>query len=230
MANIRFDNFSGDTVTVFLDGKSETVEEDGRVNFDALEKGKHSLRIHRARVPLESSDMHDEQKKSFMEEMQGQDKTLHAPLDFNATLELDSSKSVITVKSDITSEEGKGLDVIFASYSLSATGARIKDERKTFANETVKKRFLSYHISNSFFPVGIGSLAVFIIAICALIFAASGKPINLGGTVFTLPWALMLTAAAIAFFSYFVFSLVNIFKTAKRLSFKEEMDGKTDRR
>ena len=52
MANLRIDNLSGDTITVFLDEKSQMVEEDGRATFDALEKGSHTLRIHRTRVPF----------------------------------------------------------------------------------------------------------------------------------------------------------------------------------
>ena len=217
MANVRFDNFSGDTVTVFIDERSETVEEDGKAVFDSLEKGPHSLRIHRTRVPLESSTLYDEQNKTLTQEMQGQNKTLHIPLDFIATVELDSSKSVMTIKQDITSKEGRGLDVIFASYSLSQTGARIRNERKTFANEAVRKRFLSHHIRNAVFPVGIGSVVVMVIALVAFIFAVSGNPINLGGTVFTLPWALLLIAVAVAFLAYFAFSILNILKTAKRL-------------
>lgn len=211
---------------VFLDERCETIEDDGRVTFDALEKGIHSLRIHRARVPLESSDLHDEQQKTITEEIQSQDKTLHAPLDCFATVELDSSKAVITVRSDITSKEERGLDVIFASYSLSSSGARIKNERKAFANETVKKRFLSHHIGSAFFPVGIGSIIVFIVAVLSLVFAASGKPINLGGTVFTLPWALALAAVAVAFFAYFAVLMANIIRTARRLTATDEMNGK----
>ncbi len=222
MANIRVDNFSGDTVTVFLDGVSETVEEDGKMTFDSLEKGTHSLRIHRTRVPFDSETQHEAQSRSFTEELQGQDKTLHIPLDLESTLRLDSSKSVITVKSDITSEEGRGLDVIFASYSLSVTGAKTENERKSFANSAVKKRFLSHHLKGMFFPIGLGGAIIFLIAIVSLFFAITGNPINIGGTVFTLPWALALTVVALAIGVYFAACIANILKTAKRL----DCDGK----
>ncbi len=222
MANIRFDNFSGDTVTVFLDGKSETVEEDGKVTFDSLEKGEYSLRIHRTRVPFDSETEHEVQNRSFTEELQGQDKTLHIPLDLEATLRLDSSKSVVTVKSDISAKEGRGLDVIFASYSLSVSGAKTGNERKSFANSAVKKRFLSHHLKSMIFPIGLGGAIIFLIAVAALFFAATGNPINLGGTVFTLPWALALTAVALAFGVYFAVCVVNILKTAKRLDCEDK--------
>ena len=81
MANIRIDNLSGDTVTVFLDEKQQTVEEDGRVTFDSLEKGLHTLRIHRTRVPLETAPLQSEQEKSFQEQMEGKNRSLHTPLD-----------------------------------------------------------------------------------------------------------------------------------------------------
>ena len=64
MANIRIDNFSDDTVTVILDGREQIVEDEGRVTFDSLEKGRHSLRIHRTRIPLETADYNEQQEKS----------------------------------------------------------------------------------------------------------------------------------------------------------------------
>lgn len=217
LAKIRIDNFSGDTVTVFFDEDSKTVDEDENVTFDSLEKGTHRLRIHRTRVPLETETEHEARNKSLTEELQGQDKSLHIPLDLEAMLRLDSSKSVITVKSDITAKEGRGLDVIFASYSLSVTGAKTETEKKSFASSAVKKRFLSHHLKSMFFPIGLGGAIIFIVALVSLFFAITGNPINIGGTVFTLPWALALTAVAMAIGVYFAVCIANILKTAKRL-------------
>lgn len=217
MANVRIDNFSGDTVTVILDGKEQTVEDDGRVTFDSLEKGIHSLRIHRTRVPLETADYNEQQEKSPMEMLQSKDKSLHIPLDYLVEIDLNSSKAVVTVKSDVTAKEGRGLDVIFASYSLTATGAKTDEGRKTFANSSVRKRFVSHHIKNLIFPVGICSAAVLLVALTSLFCAISGNPINLGGTVFTLPWAAGLSTVAVAFCVYSIVCLVNIIKTAKIL-------------
>ncbi len=217
MANVRIDNFSGDTVTVILDGKEQTVEDDGRVTFDSLEKGKYSLRIHRTRVPLETADYNEEQDKSPMEMLESKDKSLHIPLDYLAEIDLNSSKAVVTIKSDVTAKEGRGLDVIFASYSLSATGAKTDEGRKIFANSSVKKRFVSHHIKNLMFPVGICAVAVLVIAIASLFYAISGNPINLGGTVFTLPWAVGLSVVAVVICVYSVVCFVNVMKTARKL-------------
>ena len=218
LANIKIDNFSGDTVTVFLGEKSETVEDGGKISFDFPAKEKLSLKIHRARVPLESEADQEIQNKTFLEEMQGRDKSLHTPLDYIAKLSPDSSKVTITIKSDVRHREGRGLDAVFASYSLTATGAKIEEERKAFANSGVKKRFLSHHLKNAFFPVGIGGIILLLIAIFSLVFAVSGNPINLGGTVFTIPWALALSAVAVLICVYFSLCVANVMKTAKRLS------------
>ncbi len=218
MANIRIDNLSGDTVTVFLDGNPQTVEDDGRVTFDSLEKGEHTLRVHRTRVPLETASLQSEQEKSFQEQMEGKNKSLHAPLDYVTEINLNSSKAVLTVKPDITAKEGKGLDVIFASYSVTATGAKVENGHRIFANSSVKKSFVSNGIKNTLFPTGICGMIVFFMAIVSLVCAFAGKPINLGGTVFTLPWASGLTAVSAAVCGYAVFCIINVIKTAKDLS------------
>lgn len=218
LANIRIDNLSGDTITVFLDGNPQTVEEDGRVTFDSLEKGTHTLRIHRTRVPLETASLQNEQEKSFQEQMEGKNKSLHTPLDYVTELDLNSSKAVITVKADITAEDGKGLDVIFASYSVTATGAKAESGYKTFANSAVKKSFVSHNIKNTLFPTGLCGIIIFFLAIVSLVCAIAGKPIDLGGTVFTLPWASGLTAVSVAVCGYAMFCILNVIKTAKSFS------------
>ena len=218
LANIIIDNLSGDTVTVFLDGNPQTVEEDSRVTFDSLEKGEHTLRIHRTRVPLETASLQNEQEKSFEEQMTGKNKSLHTPLDYVTEIDLNSSKAVVTVKSDITAKEGKGLDVIYASYSVTATGAKAKSGYKAFANSAVKKSFVSHNIKNALFPTGICGIIVLLLAIVSLVCAIAGKPIDLGGTVFTLPWASGLTAVSVAVCGYAVFCIINVIKTAKDLS------------
>jgi hypothetical protein len=216
LANIRIDNLSSDTVTVFLDGKEMVTEDDGRVTFDALEKGIHTLRVHRTRVPYESGNA--DSKEANQIPFGSTEKSLHTQLDYIAEIDLNSSKAVLTVKSEITSAEGKGLDAIFASYSVTPAGARIVSERKVFANPKIEKAFLSHHIKGALFPTGICSLAVFIIGIVSLICAISGNPIDIGGTKFTLPWAIALVTVAVAFIGYTAFCLLKIFKTARKLN------------
>ncbi len=215
MANIRFDNFSGDTVTVIFDGNEAVVENECRTSFDLSQKATHSLRIHRTRVPFESEDSHEATNGSglpFKEE-----KAMHAQLDLLTELEINASKAVVTVKSDVTAKDKMGLNVIFSAYSVSATGAKIINERKVFASASVKKSFLAHHIKNSLFPVGVGGLAIFLLGLFAIISAIDGNPINLGGKEFTLPWAVGLSAIGSVFIGYAVICIVNILKTAKRL-------------
>ena len=216
MANIRIDNLSSDTVTVFLDGNEDVIDEGSRVTFDSLEKGFHTLRIHRTRVPYENSST-DKSAEENTFPFGSTEKSLHTQLDYVAELELNSSKAVLTVKNEITSAEGKGLDAIFSSYSISSTGAKTENERKVFANPKIKKIFIVHHIKNAVFPTGICSVAVFGAGIVSLICALNGKPIDIGGTIFTLPWAIALSTVASAFVGYSVYSIFKILKKVKEL-------------
>ena len=218
MANVRIDNYSGDTVTVILDGVSQTVEDDGRATFDSLSKGNHTLRVHRTRIPLETVDNYAEQDKSFSQVLEEKEKSLHTHLDLISEFDLNSSKAVITVQSAVTAKEGKGLDTIFSSYSVTYLGAKQPEDKRVFSNSAVKKRFVSYSIKNAMLPTGICGLIILFLALVALVAALAGKPVDLGGTVFTLPWAAGLTAVAAAVCSYTVFCIANIIKTAKKLS------------
>lgn len=215
MANIRIDNLSSDTVTVFLDGKESVIEDDGRFTFEAVEKGVHVLCLHRTRVPYESGNAEKDEENNLP--FGGAEKSLHTQLDYIAELDLNSSKAVLTVKNEVTSAEGKGLDAIFSSYSVTPAGAKIVNERKVFANKKIEKMFLSHHIKNTLFPTGICSLAVFGTGVASLICALNGKPIDVGGTKFTLPWAAALIAVASVFVGYSLFSIFRILKKVKEL-------------
>ena len=221
MANIRIDNFSGDGITVILDGQIQTVGEDERVTFNSLEKGTHSLQIHRTRIPLETVVPTAQQEQTPQEKMETSQQSIHTYLDLSAEIELDSSKAIIAVKSDISAGEGKGLDVIFSSYSVTATGAKIKNESKVFANKKIGKDFVSKHIRKLMFPIGICSAAILAIAVVALVSAIGGNPIDVGGTTFTLPWSAGFLLIATAFAVYTIICTATILSTAKKYRIKK---------
>lgn len=215
MANVRIDNFSGDTVTVIFDGRQEVLADEAHLTLDMLAKGRHSLCIHRTRLPYESADSHEtenEKKPPFGEA----EKSLHTQLDLVADIDLNSSKSVITVKNTVMAKEGKGMDAIFSSYSLTVTGARVEEEREVFANSSVQKNFRNHHLKDLIFPVGAGGLVILLIGIFTLVMHLTGNTIDLGGTKFTLPWSLGLTTVGIAINVYTGICLTNIFQTVKR--------------
>ncbi|MBR3835236.1 MAG: hypothetical protein IKJ69_00405 [Clostridia bacterium] len=215
MANVRIDNFSGDTVTVIFDGRQEVVADEGHLTIDALEKGRHSICIHRTRLPFESSSGHestDEVKTPFG----APEKSLHTQLDLAADLDLNSSKSVITVKTSVSAKEGMGTDAIFSSYSLTLTGAKVENESRIFANSSVQKNFRNHHLKSLIFPVGAGGIAILLLAAFALVSHLAGNTINIGGTEFTLPWSLGLTAVGVAINVYTAICLHNILSTVKK--------------
>ncbi len=215
LANIRFENLSGDTVIVIFNGNELVIENEARVSVDALEKGEYSLKVHRARVPFESEDVHENKNEGGLPFKI--EKSMHTQLDLLANIELNASKAVVTVKTEVTSKERFGLDVIFSSYSVAATGAKIESERKAFANESVRKSFISHHIKNVFFPVGFGGICVLILGIFACIRAVGGEPVNIGGTEFTIPWSAGLTCVGAGFLGYCALCVGEILKTARKL-------------
>ncbi len=219
MANVRIDNFSGDTITVLLNKEEAVLKEGDRVSFDSLEKGIYSLQIHRTRVPLESEDIHEVKNDGglpFKEE-----KSMHTQLDLLADIKINSSKTVISVKNAVTAKDELGVNAIFSSYSLSSTGAEIENERKVFASKGIKKAFKEHHIKSALFPVGLGGLAILLIGLFALVSAISATPIDIGGTEFTLPWAVGLTAVGAGFIGYSTFCIEKTLKITKEYSKKE---------
>lgn len=216
LPNIRIDNLTGDKVTVFLDSHEAVIEDDGRVTFDSLEKGTHTLHVHRTRIPYESGEAEsDTDSKPAL--FGGEEKSLHTQLDWTAEINLNSTKSVITLKTDVSSMQKGGMDAIFSSYSATISGAVIEGERKFFTNRYVRKAFVSTHLKNAFFPVGLCGCAIWLLSVVAMVFALLGKPIDVGGTMFTIPWAVALLTVATGIVGYFIFCIVKIIKKAKEL-------------
>ncbi len=201
---------------MILNGNEIVIEDEGRGNFDFVEKDTHSLRIHRTRVPLETEDTHaaEDKKIPFV----GGEKTMHTQLDLAADITLNSSKAVITVRADVTSKDTFWMDAIFSCYSLTATGAKASNERKIFSSDGVKKKFKSHYVKSAIFPVCIFGLFFLIRGMFAIISAVKGTPSNIGGMTFTTPWAVGLTAVGAAFVGYGAFCLMKVLQVVKKFS------------
>lgn len=221
MANLRIDNLSGDTITVCFCGKEYTVVDEEKVTVDAVEKGVHEMRVHRTRVPMETADSHEAGQLDIKEKAEKSERSLHTQLDAVFDVNINASKTVVTVRTKVRAKEKVGIDVIFSGYSIETSGGKVENFQLIFANKNVRKNFIFHHIKDAFLPVGAGGIILLIMGIIALSQNLIGKSINIGGQNFSLPWSIGLLAVSLGFVGYTVFVIVHVLKTAKTFSKKE---------
>lgn len=215
MANIRIDNASEDALSVELDGKEYYIPEDGSVSVPNVEKGMHSLTVLRSKhLGIENDEKSDDgdlsQKLSRDEESQ------YVCLKGSFRIEVNSSKSVWTVKRKSLLVEKTGVDALFSGCEIEVSGGRIDEESQSFADSKTKKAFLKKQLKSAFLPIGFGIIIFTVIVLFAFAANISGSPITLGGRKFTYPWTLALAAIDLVFIGYFTVMLVNIFAEVKK--------------
>lgn len=221
MANIRIDNLSGDTIVVYFDGNEYIICDEEKFTVEAIEKGEHNVRVHRARIPMETEDYHEVDKGDIKANAEKADRSFHTQLDAVFDVDINSRKSVITVRTKVKAKEKLGVDVIFSGYSVETSGAKVENFRLIFANKNVRKKFISHHIKDAFLPVGAGGIFLLIMGIIALSQNLIGKSVNIGGQDFSLPWSIGLLAVSLGFVGYTVFVIAYVLKIAKIFSKKE---------
>lgn len=219
MANIRFENFTGDTVIVCFKDNRFTLQDEERVTIEAVEKGQHKIRVHRARIPMETEDFHEVNTTDFKAKTERSERSQHVQLDGEFIVNVNAAKSVVSIKTKVKAKEKFGIDAIFSGYSVEVSGAKLESERQIFPNKNTRKRFITHQLKEAFLPVGGGGIFLLILGIIALRANILGKSVNIGGQEFSYPWTIGLLAVALGFIGYTVFIIVNIIKNAN--AFKE---------
>ena len=214
MANIRIDNASEDALNVELDGKEYYISEDESLTVPNVEKGTHRLSVFRTkRVAANDGKKEDGDPTA---KLSRDEESQYVRLKSLLVIEINSSKSVWTVKQKSLLTEKTGVDALFSGCEVEVGGGRIVEEKQSFADEKSRKSFLKKQLKNAFFPIGLGIIiftAVFLFALAANI---SGDPITLGGREFTYPWTFGLLAIDLVFIVYFTLMIVNILSTIKK--------------
>ena len=214
MANIRIDNASEDALNVELDGKEYYISEDESLTVPNVEKGAHRLSVFRTkRVTANDGKKEDGDPTS---KLSRDEESQYVRLKSLLVIEINSSKSVWTVRQKSLLTEKTGVDALFSGCEVEVGGGRIVEEKQSFADEKSRKSFLKKHLKSAFFPIGLGIIiftAVFLFALAANI---SGDPITLGGREFTYPWTFGLLAIDLVFIVYFTLMIVNILSTIKK--------------
>lgn len=214
MANIRIDNASEDALNVELDGKEYYISEDESLTVPNVEKGAHRLSVFRTkRVTANDGKKEDGDPTS---KLSRDEESQYVRLKSLLVIEINSSKSVWSVRQKSLLTEKTGVDALFSGCEVEVGGGRIVEEKQSFADEKSRKSFLKKHLKSAFFPIGLGIIiftAVFLFALAANI---SGDPITLGGREFTYPWTFGLLAIDLVFIVYFTLMIVNIISTIKK--------------
>lgn len=214
MASIRFENFTGDTVIVCFKDNKYTLQDEERVTVEAVEKGQHEIRVHRARVPMESEDFHEVDTTDFKMKTERAEQSQHVQLDGVFVVNINAAKSIVSIKTKVRAKEKFGIDAIFSGYSVEVSGAKVENERQVFPNKKMRKRFVVHQVKDAFLPVGGGGIFLLILGFIALRANILGKAVNIGGREFSYPWSIGLLAVGLGFIGYTIFMIVNIIKNA----------------
>ena len=214
MANIRIDNASEDALNVELDGKEYYISEDESLTVPNVEKGTHRLSVFRTKRVAANDGKEEDGDPTA--KLSRDEESQYVRLKSLLVIEINSSKSVWTIRQKSLLTEKTGVDALFSGCEVEAGGGRIVEEKQSFADEKSRKSFLKKQLKNAFFPIGLGIIiftAVFLFALAANI---SGDPITLGGREFTYPWTFGLLAIDLVFIVYFTLMIVNILSTIKK--------------
>lgn len=215
LATIRVDNLTDDSIIFYIDGKEYSVAEDEKINIQNIEKGNHNLRIRRTKDRSDEVIVQQEKSTDIFDKLKGEEKSVHIQLESDFIIDINSSKSVITVKKDIIGFTKGGMDAIFSGFSIELSGAKMTEKKDYFSDKLNQKKFTLHVIKESFIPIGIISIIITIISSYSLFKNIMGDAINLGGTKFTYPFSFALLAISLFCIGYFIYSLIVGFKKKK---------------
>lgn len=207
MPNIRIDNFSDDAVNVEINGKKYFIKDDEKITVQNIDKGLHNFSVCRTR-DIDSEIFNSREKKeSGTDKLKDGEKSQRVQLKTNFDVDLNSSKGIVTLKKTVDGYTKGGADVIFSSFGVEGTGVKIDNKSDSFSNAKAERGFLKHILKEAFFPVGICAVILMILGVFALVTNINGNTINLGGTEFTYPFSIALTAIALICSGYFIYAV-----------------------
>lgn len=218
MPTIKVENKSDDDIIITLDGKEEKELADGEsVFFENSEKGVHSLKIHRKRIPKETVSEENSPKGLDAVKERDEKPGSHVQLDSELSFEVNSSKAALSVVQDIKGIETLHEDVIFVGYTADISGAKFISKNDRFANESIKKNYVFQQIKGAFIPVGLVGIAVLLAGAVILLFNLYGFVLKIGSAKVDMTRSAMLLAGGLLVTGYFAVSVRKILKRAKEL-------------
>ncbi len=207
MSSLRIDNLSDDLITVLIDGEDYAVQEDEKLTIENIEKGVHTLIVHRTRtVRGVAEDSHP---------LKGEESEVYQ-LDGIFEINVSSGKCVATVRSKVTAQSKIGLDAVFSGYMVELSGGELKSTNENFSNIETRKRFSRNQLKEAFIPVGIGAVVFLVISIYGFYGILSGAPVKISDRTMTLPWTIGSAAVTIGCIVYIIYVIVKSKKIEKK--------------
>lgn len=217
MPAIRVENKSDDDIIILLDGKEYNVADSESIIAENVEKGEHTLTVHRKRIPKETADKSAAQGGPDIAKMADAKPGSHIQLDTAFSFETISSKAIISIVSDVESVETLHEDVLFVRYRTDCSGAKISSVKDRFANAEVKKNYLKKQFLGAFLPVGLIGIITFVLGAVCLFLNAGGYSLKIASNEITLPYSLLIEAGGTCILTYFIVTVSKIKKRAKKL-------------
>lgn len=221
MPTVKIENKSEDDIIVTLDSEEKELADGESIFFENKEKGCHSVKIHRRRVPRETVASGEAPKGLEAAKEQDKKPGSHVQLDSVIEFDVNSSKAAVTVIQDIKGVETLHEDVIFAGYTAELAGAKLISKTDSFANSRIKKNYIFQQIKDAFIPVGIAGIAILILGAFFSLANLVGFTVKFGSSAVSLRRSLLLFAGGVLVTGFFCVNVYKILKRAKSLSPKE---------
>lgn len=213
---IKIENRSNDDIIISFMGQSIELADGEDASFENGDKGTYCLDVQRKRIPRESPEEKTKKKFSIYEE--DSKPASHVQLKSSVEFETISSKSVITIEENADLIDTLHEDVLFAGYKAAVSGAKILSKKDSFANDEVKKAYVSKQIKGAVFPVGLVGIAITIVGLYCLVSALNGNLIKIFENEVTKSSAVLVSVGGVAVVGVFVSNMIKIFKRVKELS------------
>ncbi len=214
--SVKFENRTNDDIIISFQNQQKTISVGDDFSFEAVEGKDFILKVERKRIPTEYTQPKAKKKFSIYED--GDKPASHVQLKSEFELEAISTHVVITVEESVSLFDTLHEDVLFSAYKLSFLGAKQKSQKDYFANEQVKRSYITTQVKSAVFPVGLVGIIVAVIGLYCLINALNGNLIKIFQNEVSNMSAGVLTVGGIAVTGVFVSNIIKIFKRVKALS------------
>lgn len=217
MPTVKIENKSGDDIVITLDSEEKELADGESIFFENREKGAYTVLVHRKRVPKETVNEADAPKGLEAIKEKDSKPGSHVQLDSAIKFEVNASKAVLSVVQDIKGVETLHEDVIFVGYTADISGAKLISKSDCFANNAIRKTYISQQIKGAFLPVGLVGILVLLVSGFLLILSLCGTTVKINSVALDVKRAALIFTGGVLVTGYFAVSVYKIRKRAKDL-------------
>lgn len=218
MPTIKVENRTDDTIIITLNNQERECANGEDISFENCPKGEYLISVHRKRIPKESTSGREPKPSAFDAAKSPDSKPgSHVQLDSEIKLETNSAKAVVSIIADVKALETLHEDVIFVGYRAKVSGAKVVENKDSFASAAIKKTYVKQQFKGAFLPVGLIGIITTLAGAFFLFFNIGGYAIKIAGNEMSLPYSLLITAGGLCVLFVFITTLVKIKRRVKEL-------------